>query len=156
LTTDTKDSKKSYPITETITKTTESGAFIRTVIRRGKQRKQTTIRIKPNQKKVVLGHIGELEVYVYPFDFPDTVFLGKFPVSIQLSRAGVSEMMRMSNTCKWFLDGKAFNAPNWRKGVNARRRDIQAAYNQALLELRSSEKPRKTLNYNYTNNGEKK
>jgi hypothetical protein len=139
---------------ETITKTTESGAFIRTVIRRGKQRTQTTTRIKPNQKKVVLGHIGELEVY--PFDFPDTVFLGKFPVSVQLSRTGVSEMLRMSHTCRWFLDGKAFSAPNWRKGVNARKRDIQTAYNQALLELRSSEKPRKTLNYNYTNSEEKK
>jgi hypothetical protein len=116
---------------ETITKTTESGAFIRTTIRRGKQRTQTTKRIKPNMKKVILGSIGDFEVYVYPFDYPDKVFIGKFPVSTFLDKTGLAGVQGIINISRWFLDGKALN------------------------ELSAKEKARITPNYNYTTVKEK-
>lgn len=135
-------SKQSSPKTESMTKTVESGVFIRTTYRRGKQRKQTTERIKPNMKKVILGSIGEFEVYVYPFDYPDKVFIGKFPVSTYLDKSGVSGLQGMINICKWYLDGGAFTKETWRKAANSRRHVIQKAYDLALNELRSSEKAR--------------
>jgi hypothetical protein len=141
---------------ETITKTTESGAFIRTVIRHGKQRIQTTKRIKPNMKKVVLGYVGEFEVYVYPFDYPDKVFMGKFPVSTMLDSTNVKQILGVYNQMRWFLSGQAFNEPLKSKAANARRRAIVSAYNLALNEKRSNDKTRFSPNYNYTNNGEKK
>ena len=126
---------------ETITKTTESGAFIRTKIRYGNKTKTETLRIKPNQKKVVLGHVGEFEVYVYPFDFPDKVFLGKFPVSTALNSTDVKNILGVYNQMRWFLAGNAFIEPNSRKGANSRRRAIVSAYDCALNELKGKKKP---------------
>jgi len=143
-------SNTSQPPMESMTKTVESGAFIRTVWRKGKKRRQESLRIKPNYKKVILGGFGEFEVYVYPFDYPDKVFIGKFPVSTYLVMSDVKKLMGLTATMRWFLDGKAFNEDGWRKGVNSRRRAIQNSYNLALSELRSKEKTRIKHNYNYT------
>ena len=119
---------------ESITKTTESGAFIRTVTRKGKRRKQETKRIQKNDKKVTLGFIGEFEVYAYPYDFPDTVFVGKFPVSTSISKGQEGQIYSIANIIRHYLEGNYFNKPNWRKGANSRRRAIQKAYNRALKD----------------------
>lgn len=107
-------------------------------------------------KKVVLANLGEFEFYCYPFDYPDKVFLGKFPISTTLCMNDVKQMMGISATLRWFIEGKAFIEPNWRKGVNARRRAIQKAYDLALNELISKKKARISPNYNSINNKEKK
>lgn len=154
--TETTDSKKSSSTPETLTITTESGAFIRKTWRHGKKRRQETTRVKPNYKKVVLGHIGEFEVYVYPFDYPDKVFIGKFPVSTYINIGEVKSLFGLTSTMKWYLNGEAFNEPQRSKAANARRRTILSAYNLALSELRNSKKPYSTPNYNYTTEEEKK
>jgi hypothetical protein len=123
-----------------VTKTVESGAFIRTTWRKGKKKHQDTVKIKVNQKKVVLGFIGDFEMYVYPFDYPDTVFLGKFPVSTQIKSTNVKEVLGAYNQMRWFLANGAFSKDGKRKGVNARRRTIQSAYNSGVLELRSKKR----------------
>jgi hypothetical protein len=115
-----------------ITRTTESGAFIRTTIRRGNKRKQETKRIKKNDKKVVLGFIGEFEVYVYPYDFPDTVFCGHFPISTKIEKGQENAILGVAQKIRHYLGGDYYNKPNWRKGANARKRAIQKAYNQGL------------------------
>lgn len=119
------------------TKTVESGAFIRTVTRIGDKRKQDTKRMKKNDKKVILGHIGDFEVYVYPFDYPDTVFVGKFPVSTQLNLTDVKNTFGVVRKMYWFASGEAYSKPNWRKGANSRKRDIVSAYDKGLSEQRS-------------------
>lgn len=118
------------------TKTVESGAFIRTKYRKGNKTKTETKKFTKNKKKVVLGYVGEFECYVYPFEYPDTVFLGKYPVSIQLDSANVNQLFIVYNRAKWFLEGNAFIEDGYRKAPNIRRRHIQSAYNQGLSELR--------------------
>jgi hypothetical protein len=124
---------------DSITRTTESGAFIRTTIRKGKKRHQDTKRIKKNDKKVILGNVGDFEVYVYPYDFPDTVFIGTFPVSTQISTENVNQLIGAYNRAKAYLEGNYFNKPNWRKATNSRRRAIKKAYNMGLND---SKKPK--------------
>lgn len=126
---------------KSVTRYTESGAFIRTIIRSGKKRKQQTRKFKKNDKKVILGHIGDFEVYCYPYDYPDTVFIGAFPVSTQLDNSNINGLIAAYNKARSFLNGNYFNKPNWRKGANSRRRDIKRAYNLGLNEQRSKEKP---------------
>lgn len=127
--------------TESYTKTVESGAFIRTIRRKGKKRKIKTERFKKNEKKVILGHIGDFEVYVYPYDYPDKVFLGQFPISTMLDNSNFAQLLSNYNKVKSFLEGNYFSKPNWRKGANSRRRDIQRAYNRGLTAQRSKKKP---------------
>lgn len=119
-----------------ITRTTESGAFIRTIVRKGGKRRQKTVRIKKNQKKVVLGHIGDFEVYTYPYDFPDTVFVGKFPVSTKIEKGQERAILSVAQKIRHYLEGAYFNKPNWRKGANARKRAIRKSYNLGLEEQR--------------------
>ena len=126
---------------DSITTTTESGAFIRTVTRKGKRRKQKTIRIKKNDKKVTLGYIGEFEVYIYPYNYPDTVFVGTFPISTILDSGNINQLLGVYNKIKSYLAGYYFNKPNTRKGANSRRRKIKMAYNTGLLEERSKKNP---------------
>lgn len=92
-------------------------------------------------KKVILGSIGDFEVYVYPFDYPDKVFIGKFPVSTHIGMNDAKALCGLSKTLVWFLKGEAFSKDGWRKAPNSRRRAIQNAYNLALNELRAKEKP---------------
>lgn len=123
-----------------ITKTVESGAFIRTVIREGKRRKQKTRKFKKNENKVVLGHIGDFEVYVYPYNYPDRVFIGQFPISTEIENSTVACLISAYNKSKTYLDGYYFSKPKRRKGTNVRRQAIQRAYNNGLNEQISKEK----------------
>lgn len=125
---------------ETKTYTTESGAFYRKTWRIGKKRKTKTVRITKNDKKVILGHIGEFEVYVYPYDYPDRVFIGQFPVSTQIEATERRTLMGICAKICHYLAGTYFKEPNWRKGANSRKRDIQKAYNNGLNELKRKKK----------------
>jgi hypothetical protein len=126
---------------ESVTRTTESGAFIRTIIRKGKKRHQDTKRVKKSDKKVTLGWIGEFEVYVYPYDFPDTVFIGKFPVSTQIQKGTENGILNVAQKIRHYLEGAYFNKPNWRKGANARKRAVKQAYNKGLNDARGKKNP---------------
>jgi len=121
---------------ESTTRTTETGAFIRVVVRKGTRRRQQTLRIKKNQKKVVLGFIGEFEVYVYPYDYPDTVFIGEFPVSTIIDSTNANMLLGVYNKIRSYLRGNYFSEPKRGKGANARRRTIKQAYNLGLKEER--------------------
>lgn len=120
------------------TKTVESGAFIRTTYRRGNKRKTKTQKMTKNQKKVVLGHIGDFEVYVYPYDYPDSVFLGNFPVSTQIDLSSINQFIRCYNLAKSYLKGTYFERNSHRKEANSRRQAIQSAYNRGLPTKPSS------------------
>ena len=124
-------------ITEVTSKRVEYGTFTRTISRRGSKRTVKTKTIAPNPAKVVLGHIGEMEVYVYPFDFPNNVFVGKFPNSTCLDRGDASMLHGLANICTWFLDGNAYTKHRMRKGAHARRRAILSAYEYAQNASRS-------------------
>lgn len=122
------------------TKLTESGAFIRTVIRKDGKRHQNTKRITKNQKKVVLGFIGEFEVYVYPYDYPETVFIGKFPVSTSIDKTNVHSILGVYNRIRWFIDGEAFREVESKKGVQRLRQHIVSSYDEGLKTRTSSKR----------------
>ncbi len=130
-------------------KTVESGIFIRTKWRKNKKTHQKTLKIKPSSKKVVLGHIGDFEVYVYPFDYPDKVFVGKYPINTMIDSTNVKQLLGAYNQIQWFLSGKAFSKPSNRKGANMRRQSIVSAYNRGLNDQISKEKGKSDNNYNY-------
>lgn len=121
------------------TKTVESGAFIRTTYRKGNKRKTETKKMSKNDKKVVLGRIGDFEVYVYPFDYPDTVFIGTFPVSTKLDTFCINQLFTAYNRARWFLNGEWQNEPQSSKAAKIARQRIVSAYNQALHSQRRKE-----------------
>ncbi len=139
-------------MTESWTKTTESGAFIRTTTRKGGRRHQETKRFTPNDEKVVLGHIGDFEVYVYPYNFPDKVFIGHFPVSTVLDANCVSAVLSAYNKARWYLNGEWQNKPQHRIAPNSRRRSIVRAYNLGLIHQTKPNASRSNTNYNYSTN----
>lgn len=116
------------------TKTVESGAFIRTKWRKGNKRTVKTVKMTKNEKKVVLGYIGDFEVYVYPFDYPDSVFIGKFPVSTKIDFFHVKDLFVAFNRARWYLEGNWQNGANFTKQAKTSRDAIVSAYNRALNE----------------------
>jgi len=96
--------------------------------------------MKQNDKKVILGHLGDFEVYVYPYDFPDTVFIGAYPVSTQITTGNIGEVMAAYSRASWFLAGNWQNKPNWRIGPNSRRRACEKAYNSGLETIKKARK----------------
>lgn len=124
---------------KTWSKTVESGAFIRTTYRKGNKRQTKTEKFQKNQKKVILGMIGDFEVYIYPFDYPDTVFIGKFPVSTKLDSFHVKDLLIAFNRARWFLEGNWQNEAQTTKASKIARQQIQRAYNLALKDQRRPE-----------------
>lgn len=130
---------------ESVTKTVESGAFIRTVVRTGKKRRQKTQRFKKSQKKVILGHIGDFEVYVYPYDYGDCIFIGKFPVSTYINKTNYKALFGLFNRMRWYLNGEWQIKPKNEKGRKTLRDNIASAYIHAQEEQQSKEMEGKTL-----------
>jgi hypothetical protein len=126
-------------------KTVESGAFIRTVWRHNGKRNQKTQRMTKSLEKVVLGNIGDFEVYVYPYKFPDSVFIGAYPVSTTITPTNVGEMVAAYNKARWFLKGEWQNEPKWRIATKSRQRAIVTAYNNGLMALKTSKRGGKRL-----------
>jgi hypothetical protein len=91
-----------------------------------------------NIEKVIIGSIGDFEVYVYPYKFPDTIFLGAYPVSTSITSGNVGELMSAYNKARWFLNGEWQNKPSWRIAPNSRGRAIREAYNSSLKQLKEA------------------
>jgi len=132
---------------ESITRTIETGAFYRTIIRKGKKRRQKTLRMKKNDLKVVLGHIGEFEVYVFPYLYPDRVFIGKFPVNTQITLGNLQNLLGVYNRIRWYLKGEPFRKPRGNPNFNTKksnltRERIKSAYNKGLQQTINKQKER--------------
>ena len=83
--------------------------------------------------------IGEFEVYLYPYDFPDKVFIGKFPVSTQIESDAWRNIAKVAMRIKAYSENQYYKKDGKRKEANARRRTIQTAYN---LGLKDATKPK--------------
>jgi hypothetical protein len=95
-------------VPESMTKTIENGTFKRVKIRRGKKTKQKTIFRKGNNpEKVILGYFEGHEIFVYPYRYPKTVFVGTYPKAIPITNS--SSSLRLFNLVSWYISGK------WRK-----------------------------------------
>jgi len=134
-----KEFEKRYP---SRTQIEEHGVFKRTYQRKGKQKRQRTERLKKNPKKVVLCQIRDLELYVLPYEYPDTAFLGKYPTfSMAIDRYDLPRVFVFFNKLRWFLNG------GWHKKVHSTKEakkqsvSLEKAYNVGLAELKEKRKP---------------
>lgn len=129
-----KEFEKKYP---SRTKTEEHGQFKRTFYRKGKRKRQKTERLKKNPKKVTLCHIRDLEVYVIPYDYPNTVFIGKYPhFSMALDRYDIPRLFVFINKMRWFLDGYWQKGADFTKEAKTAPALLKKAYNLGLDELK--------------------
>lgn len=91
--------------------------------------------MKRNQKKVVIGYLGDFEVYVYPYEYPDSVFIGAFPISVSLDKSNVGMLFHIYNVARWYLSNEWQTKETWRNAPNSRRRAILTAFNLGLSEF---------------------
>jgi len=128
------------------TETTEYGSFIRKKTRYGKKRKQKTVILKKNPEKVVLGKIGDIEVYVYPFQYPDKIFFGLFPMSCYLEEHQKEDVLVLYNRIRWFFKEDWTKKRKQTKHSKASRQAILKAYNVGLDKLKKANLDRDSLN----------
>ena len=119
---------------------TEQG-FRRIIYRKGKQKTQKTETHKKNPLKVTLAKIGDLEIYVYPFQYPDKIFLGKYPqFTMILSKYDLGKWFASYNIMKWFLNGYWTKKAQKRKRSQKTSATIQKAYNLGIQNLKEAQK----------------
>ena len=124
---------------ETIIK--EHGVYKRTLYRKGRKRRQRTQRLKKNPEKVVIGKIGELEVYVYPYNFPDKVFLGQYPnFTMTLTKQDIPKLFCIYNISRWYFNGEWQNEPKKSKPAKRLRKLLILAYKTGLDKLKKTKK----------------
>lgn len=111
---------------------TEYGYFIRQIYTLEKKRRQKTLQLVSSKQKVILEELNGLQVYCYPHDFPDTIFFGIYPLSVQIRSSDIKKVMAIHNKIRWFLRGNWQKKTSNRKGVIIRRRSLQKAYNLGL------------------------
>jgi hypothetical protein len=121
-------------------KEVEMGKFFRVKYYKDGKTKQKTVKTVGNPLKVTLGKIGDLEFYVYPYDYPETVFLGIYPISVELDEKDYRKLFGILNRVRWFLRGEWQKTPKKASfGMfmgNTPRQSIVRAYNLGLNEKR--------------------
>lgn len=119
-----------------ITTETQYGHFIIKKTRKGTRRKQKLTRIPKNKQKVVIGKIGELEIYVYPYNHPNKVFLGIFPISTYIEKHNFNDIWSIANKIRWFFKEEWDKEPKNSKGANKLREVIFSAYMEGFKQAK--------------------
>jgi len=125
------------PKTQTETITKEHG-FRRLIIRKGKTKRQKTEIIQKNPYKVTLDKIGDLELYCYPFNYPEQVFIGTGNESQTLNKYEIRQLFRFYNFSNWYLNGE-WQHKTKSKRTEKRRREIEKAYDLGLKRQKENE-----------------
>jgi hypothetical protein len=100
---------------------------------------QKTVYYGKNPKKVVLAELNGLQVYVYPYDFPEKVFIALGGNNIQISKYEVNKLLFIFNRSKWYLNGGLKMALSGKS--RSRLGDfLKTAYNQGLKDVRRLKK----------------
>jgi len=101
--------------------------------------KQKLKRAYKNPEKVTLGWIGELEVYCYPYQFPDTVFIGHYPFTgTKLDKYEIRQLGKA-----WIRSRSYLSACFKKRGTSARRelnKRLLRAYNYSLEHINAPKK----------------
>lgn len=124
---------------ESTTTTTEYGYYIRKKIRHGKRRKQKTTRIKNNPEKIILGKLGDLEIYAYPYQYPNKIFVGIYPLSTYIEEHQKEDILVLYNRVRWYFNEEWTKKRKQGKWAKTSRKAIVSAYNHALNNQRSKE-----------------
>jgi len=126
---------------ETETILTETGIFKRIYHRIGKKRQVHTERTKKNPKKVVLARIEDLELYVLPYEFPDKIFLGKYPeFTMMLDKYSIPKLMVFYNKARWYAKKEWQNKLHFTKEAQKGSALLVKAFNMGLKQLKELDK----------------
>lgn len=121
-----------------VTRTSEYGYFIRRKVRRGRKQRQKTEYLKKSSKKVIIDRIGDLEIYVYPKDFPDKVFLGIYPMSTMIDSRDYNRLFGILNRIRWYFNDDWVSDRKRGKEANSLRQRIVNSYNLSIAELKKA------------------
>lgn len=117
--------------------TVERGEYERLVRRSNKNRKITTIKApfpEKNPAKVVLCKWHGLEFYVYPYDYPGTIFLGGTAKSALRTTREIRDLFAVYNCLKVFFG-------DWRKSRRGDlRKKLKVAYDYGTEQAFAKEK----------------
>lgn len=99
--------------------------------------------------KVTLVRLHNVELYVYPYDFPDVVFLGSYPhFTLEINKEDIKKFLIMYNRARWYFEN------HWQKNASKTKRakrtsaDISKAYNLGLNKLKKKKSPSSKHNSN--------
>ena len=123
------------------TKIEEHGVFKRTYERKGKRKRQKTERLTKNPKKVVLSQIRDLELYILPYEYPDTVFIGRYPdFTMAIDKHDLPRVFVFFNKMRWYFDGIWQKKKHRTNEATKQAVLIKEAYNIGLAELKEKRK----------------
>jgi len=124
----------------------ESGTFTRKIVRhKGKSRTKTDREYnKNNPEKVVLGYLGNIEFFCYPFSSQDVVYsrIGKDITG--LDKYQIKKGIAIYNILRWATDGGMKKAIAGES--NAKKADeIKEAYNSGFKSMLNKQKDAKPV-----------
>ena len=139
----------SYDKITSETVTVETGQFKRTTIRKGKKRRIETVRFQKNPKKVVLAQINDLQLYCFPYENSDFVFLGKFPnFTMALNKYECRALIVFYNKARWYLSNGWQNKAHWTKQAQKDSASCEKAFNMGLKQLKDNQTEARHTYYN--------
>lgn len=87
---------------------------------------------------MVLGKLNDIEIYVYPYEYPDKVFLGIYPLSTVIGIEDLPKILGLYNKIRWYLQEDWLRKPKTEKGAKYPRERIVRAYNTGLDERKEA------------------
>jgi hypothetical protein len=98
------------------------------------ERHEKLVRYPKNPAKVVLGSIGNMTYDVYPYDYPDKVFIHPSGEKHFIDKYDSAKMISISNKIKWFLNGGLEKALSG-KSKSSLAREIRLAYEYKRIQV---------------------
>jgi hypothetical protein len=118
-----------------ITTEYRSGYYEQEVITSNKgERHEKLVRHPKNPAKVVIGSIGNITYDVYPYDFPDKVFIHASGEKHFIDKYDSAKMISINNKIKWFLNGGLESALSG-KSKSSLAREIRLAYEYKKIQV---------------------
>jgi len=91
------------------------------------ERHEKLVRYEKNPAKVILGSISNITYDVYPYDYPDKVFIHASGEKHFIDKYDSAKMISINNKIKWFLNGGLEKALGG-KSKSSLAREIRLAY----------------------------
>ena len=98
------------------------------------ERHEKLVRYEKNPAKVVLGSIGNITYDVYPYDYPDKVFIHPSGEKHFIDKYDSAKMISISNKIKWFLNGGLEKSLSG-KSKSSLAREIRLAYEYKRMQV---------------------
>lgn len=98
------------------------------------ERHEKLIRHPKNPAKVILGSISNMTYDIYPYDFPDKVFIHVSGEKHFIDKYDALKMISLNNKIKWYLNGGLEKALSG-KSKSSLAREIRLAYEYKRIQV---------------------